>query len=193
LSSSTIRHPPSRQSLLEARSLLAAWIMISISFVQRGFASIVDSPILRTTRCGETSDAQKRLGSKLKIEEDGEMFQRRAVLCTLAAAPWILKTNSRHLLAQDTAAPSRSEDTYTQAQWQEVVDRAVAFLRAQGRDDQGAYSSTNGLGVTALVVAGLSSVGVPASDPAAAKSIDYLMQYELRNLFGHDGACPLQR
>ncbi|MFM8325723.1 MAG: prenyltransferase/squalene oxidase repeat-containing protein, partial [Pirellulaceae bacterium] len=105
------------------------------------------------------------------------MFQRRAMLCTLAAAPWILKTKSHRLFAQDAASPTPTQDLYTQSQWQEVVDRAVAFLRAQGRDEQGAYSSSNGLGVTALVVAGLASVGVPSGDPAAAKSIDYLMQF----------------
>ncbi len=105
------------------------------------------------------------------------MIQRRAVLCGLVAAPWILTSNSRLVHAQDSASLIPSQDAYTLAEWQEVVDRAVAFLRAQGRDDQGAYSSANGLGVTALVVAGLASVGVPSGDPAAAKSIDYLMQY----------------
>lgn len=147
-----------------------------MSFAPRGFASLVDSPILKIQYIAE-EPMPKSIPDPHSTRENEEMFQRRAVLCTLAAAPWILRTNSRHLLAQDTASPIPPKASYTQAQWQEVVDRAVVFLRAQGRDDQGAYSSTNGLGVTALVITGLASVGVPPSDPAAAKSIDYLMQY----------------
>jgi squalene-hopene/tetraprenyl-beta-curcumene cyclase len=58
-----------------------------------------------------------------------------------------------------------------------MIRRAVEFLRVRGQAEDGSFSKQNGLGVTALVTAGLLSVGVPRQDPMLAKALDYLLGY----------------
>ena len=57
---------------------------------------------------------------------------------------------------------------------QEMIDKAVSYLRNVGQSTDGSFSSKTGPGVTGLVVAGLLSVDVPADHPLVAKSLKYL-------------------
>ena len=80
--------------------------------------------------------------------------------------------------SQDPVATKQasSADGVSAKEYRKVVTGAVAFLRtAQGED--GSFSKQNGLGVTALVVASLAGVGVPADDPMLQKGIQFLLAY----------------
>ena len=57
---------------------------------------------------------------------------------------------------------------------QEMIDKAVSYLRIVGQSADGSFSSKTGPGVTGLVVAGLLSVDVPVDHPLVAKSLKYL-------------------
>ncbi|RMF39554.1 MAG: hypothetical protein D6753_13565 [Planctomycetota bacterium] len=64
-----------------------------------------------------------------------------------------------------------------QQQWQQMVDRAVEYLRVRGQQRDGSFSPQTGIGPTGLVAAGLLSVGTPPNDPVVRKALDYLLQH----------------
>ncbi len=57
---------------------------------------------------------------------------------------------------------------------QEMINRAVEYLKLSGQDSDGSFSKANGVGVTAVVAAGLTSVGVPSNSPLVSKAFEYL-------------------
>ncbi|MDZ4851160.1 MAG: prenyltransferase/squalene oxidase repeat-containing protein [Pirellulaceae bacterium] len=59
-----------------------------------------------------------------------------------------------------------------------TVDRAVEFLRVRGQAEDGSFSKQNGLGVSALVAAGLLAVDVPREDPVVAKVLAFIEGYQ---------------
>ncbi len=59
-------------------------------------------------------------------------------------------------------------------QYRTMVDRAVEYLKVRGQASDGSFSATAGIGPTALVVSGMTSVGVSADDPAIAKALKFL-------------------
>lgn len=59
-----------------------------------------------------------------------------------------------------------------------MTNKAIEFLRVRGQADDGSFSKQNGLGVSALVTAGLLSVGVPRDDAMLAKSLAYLESFK---------------
>jgi len=71
-------------------------------------------------------------------------------------------------LAQD-AKPADPAQAYQQA-----VDRAVQYLRTKGQAEDGSFSKEAGIGVTAVVTAGLLSVGISPDDPMVAKALKFL-------------------
>ena len=80
------------------------------------------------------------------------------------------------LTAQEKPEQVR-KSTITKQEWQSVVESSVRYLRSQGQAEDGSYSKQNGIGVTALVVAGLVSCDVSPEDPVIAKSIEFLLRY----------------
>lgn len=60
----------------------------------------------------------------------------------------------------------------------ELVDKSVEFLRVRGQAEDGSFSKQNGLGVSALVVAGLLAVDVSREDPMVAKGLKYLESFQ---------------
>ncbi len=60
---------------------------------------------------------------------------------------------------------------------QAMIDKAVEFLRVRGQAEDGSFSKQSGLGVTALVTAGLLAADVSREDPMVAKSLKYLESY----------------
>ncbi|MBL8872399.1 MAG: terpene cyclase/mutase family protein [Planctomycetaceae bacterium] len=68
---------------------------------------------------------------------------------------------------QETAAVDAKE-------YQQVVTKAVSFLKAEGQAEDGSFSGKAGTGPTSLVVAGLLSVGQTANDPIVAKALKFL-------------------
>jgi|YNPBryunderm2012_1023409.scaffolds.fasta_scaffold01133_4 squalene-hopene/tetraprenyl-beta-curcumene cyclase len=71
-------------------------------------------------------------------------------------------------LAED-AKPADPAQAYQQA-----VDRAVQYLRTKGQAEDGSFSKEAGIGVTAVVTAGLLSVGISPDDPMVAKALKFL-------------------
>lgn len=63
------------------------------------------------------------------------------------------------------------------AAWQEVVDKAVTYLRDQGQADDGSFSAYAGPGVTALVATGLMNTQIPSSDPMVTRALEYVTSF----------------
>ncbi|MCY2974247.1 MAG: terpene cyclase/mutase family protein [Planctomycetota bacterium] len=75
-------------------------------------------------------------------------------------------------IAQEAAAPKTKV-----VDRQAMIDKAVDFLRVRGQAEDGSFSKQSGLGVTALVTAGLLAADVSREDPMVAKSLKYLESY----------------
>jgi squalene-hopene/tetraprenyl-beta-curcumene cyclase len=58
--------------------------------------------------------------------------------------------------------------------YRRTVDRAVDYLRAKGRAEDGSYSAEAGPGVTAIATTALLRSGRSPDDPLVAKSLEYL-------------------
>jgi squalene-hopene/tetraprenyl-beta-curcumene cyclase len=59
-------------------------------------------------------------------------------------------------------------------QYRTMVNRAVEYLKIRGQAADGSFSSSAGIGPTALVVSALTSVGVPPEDATVAKAVTFL-------------------
>lgn len=82
----------------------------------------------------------------------------------------------------------------TKAEWQAVVDKTAAFLKA-GQEDNGGWSTAKSPGVTGLVVTGLLQVGKPADDEMTAKGLKYiegLINEKAGHIAGTDPRVGLQ-
>ncbi len=71
-----------------------------------------------------------------------------------------------------SAEPAEAQQAYQQA-----VDRAVQYLRSKGQAEDGSFSKEAGIGVTAVVVTGLLSVGLSPDDPMVAKALKFLERF----------------
>lgn len=93
-------------------------------------------------------------------------ISRRRIVVALAAAP--LAGLCGNLVAQDAARPKRTRE--------EMIARAVEFLRTKGQKSDGSYSASprTGQAVTALVTTGLLRCGVAPSEPFVIKSLKVL-------------------
>ncbi len=86
--------------------------------------------------------------------------------------------------AQDDATGSSGQPLTTsestpnsQAQWQDMVNRSVDYLRQRGQSEDGSFSSKSGIGPTGLVLAGLLAAGVPESDAMVANGLAFLKKH----------------
>lgn len=59
-----------------------------------------------------------------------------------------------------------------------MTNKAIDFLRVRGQAEDGSFSKQNGLGVSALVTAGLLSVGVTREDAMVSKALAYLESFK---------------
>ncbi len=71
-----------------------------------------------------------------------------------------------------------AQGDYSRSDWDRVVAKGVEFLRTQGQAEDGSFSKQNGIGITAVVVAGLANVGVSETDPIVAKSLGFILQFQ---------------
>ena len=82
----------------------------------------------------------------------------------------------------------------TKAEWQAVVDKAAAFLKA-GQEETGGWATKKSPGVTGLVVTGLLQCGKPADDEMTAKGLTYiesLINEKAGHIAGADAKVGLQ-
>ncbi len=93
-------------------------------------------------------------------------ISRRRIVAALAVAP--LAGLCGNLVAQDAAKPKRTRE--------EMIARAVEFLRTKGQGADGSYSASprTGQAVTALVTTGLLRCGSAPSEPFVIKSLKVL-------------------
>lgn len=95
-------------------------------------------------------------------------WSRRTLLkCGLASVAMVSGSATSLWAIQETAAVDAKE-------YQQVVTKAVSFLKAEGQAEDGSFSGKAGTGPTSLVVAGLLSVGQTANDPIVAKALKFL-------------------
>jgi squalene-hopene/tetraprenyl-beta-curcumene cyclase len=76
----------------------------------------------------------------------------------------------------DPSAPPRAPASAADdaRAYQNAVDRAVNFLKTKGQGPDGSYAKQTGIGVTAVVAAGILRQGRSPDDPVVAKSLKYL-------------------
>lgn len=95
-------------------------------------------------------------------------WSRRTLLkCGLASVAMVSGSATSLWAFQENAAVDAKE-------YQQVVTKAVSFLKAEGQAEDGSFSGKAGTGPTSLVVAGLLSVGQTANDPIVAKALKFL-------------------
>lgn len=98
------------------------------------------------------------------------MFQwsRRSVLkCGLASMLLVSGSGVSIRAVEDSAAVDSKE-------FQQVVTKAISYLRREGQAEDGSFSGKSGTGPTSLVVAGLLSVGQTPNDPVVSKALKFL-------------------
>ena len=78
------------------------------------------------------------------------------------------------LVAGAPSVASAQAKADAQAQWQEAVARGTQYLVTKGQEQDGAYSSRTGIGITALVTTSLMSTGRSPREPAIEKSLKLL-------------------
>lgn len=61
--------------------------------------------------------------------------------------------------------------------YERTVAKAIRFLRTQGQNENGSYSSFSGTGVTALITTAILRHGRSADDPLVSRSLEYLQQF----------------
>jgi len=82
----------------------------------------------------------------------------------------------------------------TKAEWQAVVDKAAAYLKAN-QDENGGWATKKSPGITGLVVTGLFQSGKPADDAMTAKGLKYiesLINEKAGHIAGTDPRVGLQ-
>lgn len=62
-------------------------------------------------------------------------------------------------------------------QYEQMVSRAIDFLRVKGQADDGSYTASSGPGITALVATAVLRHGRSPDDPAVSKSLKYLEKF----------------
>ena len=103
-----------------------------------------------------------------------QKIMTRGIL-SFAVLFWGFSTHASH--AQESKASENATATNI-VDHASVVKRAVEYLRVRGQADDGSFSKQNGLGVSALVTAGLLAVDVAREDPMVAKGLKYLESYQ---------------
>lgn len=102
------------------------------------------------------------------VAKDTRVFPitRRLVVAALVAAP--LAGLTAPVIAQEAPQPKRTRE--------EMVAKAVEYLRTKGQQSDGSYSASprTGQAVTALVTTALMRSGVAPSDPVVLKSLKLL-------------------
>lgn len=70
--------------------------------------------------------------------------------------------------------PSQSYCQEHSAKWNETVTRGIEYLRVRGQASDGSFSSAAGVGPTAVVAAGMLSVGLPPEHPTVSRALAFL-------------------
>ena len=98
------------------------------------------------------------------------------------------------LPAPDTTAQEQPKTEPTDQEWQQVVDRAVNYLKSKQNPD-GSWSSQQSIGITGVVVTGLLKCDVDANEKPTAEGLKYiegLVNPKAGHIAGNDPQLGLQ-
>ncbi len=99
----------------------------------------------------------------------------RCWLTAVLAGSFLLGTpGALYLVAGEDAQSQQNLD----ATYDQIVSRAIEYLRTRGRNDDGSYSPQLGPAVTAIVTTALLRHGRAVEDPLVAKSLAYLQSFQ---------------
>jgi len=87
-----------------------------------------------------------------------------ALTASLLAAPLLIST-------------AWAQDGDVAKKYQQVVDRAIAFLATKGQKDDGSFTANGGPAVTALVATAVLRQGRSPEDPLVAKALKYVEKF----------------
>jgi squalene-hopene/tetraprenyl-beta-curcumene cyclase len=92
--------------------------------------------------------------------------------------PWLVicLTFVVALVAIQPPTANAADDT-TAKKYEQMVDKAIAFLATKGQADDGSFNAAAGPAVTALVTAGVLRHGRSPEDPLVAKALKYLERF----------------
>src|SRR6476660_5760014 len=76
-----------------------------------------------------------------------------------------------------SASPARAADEATAKKYEQLVDRAIAFLATKGQADDGSFNAAAGPAVTALVTTAVLRHGRSPEDPLVVKALKYLERF----------------
>jgi len=92
-------------------------------------------------------------------------------------ATWALRPLVFVLLAAMVGRPAGAADEATNKQYQQIVDKAIAYLATKGQADDGSFNAAAGPAVTALVTAGILRQGRSPDDPVVSKALKYVEKF----------------
>src|SRR6478609_9372672 len=72
---------------------------------------------------------------------------------------------------------ARAADEVTAKKYEQMVDKAIAFLATKGQADDGSFNAAAGPAVTALVTAAILRHGRSPEDPVVAKALKYVERF----------------
>jgi len=107
-------------------------------------------------------------------------MKRIFLLATVSVAIAVCSKTVNAVAQEATPQDVKSGEVKT-VDRQAMIARAVDFLRVRGQAEDGSFSKQSGLGVTALVTAGLLAVDVSREDPIVAKSLKYLESFRQKD------------
>ena len=87
---------------------------------------------------------------------------------------WLVFVLSASMVLGSTATVVTAADEAGAKKYEQMIDRAVAFLATQGQASDGSYSAGAGPAVTALVTTGVLRHGRSPEDPVVAKALKYI-------------------
>src|SRR3954471_12528248 len=72
---------------------------------------------------------------------------------------------------------SQAQDVDSGKKYQQMVDRAIAFLATKGQKDDGSFTPNSGPAVTALVATAVLRQGRSPDDPLVAKALTFVEKF----------------
>jgi len=102
------------------------------------------------------------------------MTRHRHLVVVLSAAILLMAGLARNAPGAPAADPSTAPPADDARAFRNAVDRAINFLQTKAQTPDGAYSPKTGIGVTAVVTAGILRHGRSPDDPLVARSLKHL-------------------
>src|SRR5438045_3216186 len=90
---------------------------------------------------------------------------------------WLIVTTLFSCALGALQPPARAADDATSKKYEQMVDRAIAFLGTKGQAENGSFSANQGPAVTALITTSVLRHGRSPEDPLVAKAIKFVEKF----------------